>query len=133
MSSTILNMSIKVINWTAAFDDRSLPATIGFFVELANAQDIGTPASDLALAPERLLDELSRSNNNVVWALGHDVFCKPTIWIVRSGTFSDFLQLKLDEGNKNTGQIKVPVILPKAAYVTWFANRVVQEFSRAAS
>ncbi|KAF8127200.1 GH3 auxin-responsive promoter-domain-containing protein [Boletus edulis] len=134
-SSVVLNMSIKVINWTAAIDNRSIPATIGFFVELANKQDIGTPASDLALAPalERLLDELSRSNNNVVWALGHDVFCKPTIRIVRSGTFSDFLQLKLDEGSKNTGQIKVPVVLPKAAYVTWFTNRVVQECSRAAS
>ncbi|KAF8433863.1 GH3 auxin-responsive promoter-domain-containing protein [Boletus edulis BED1] len=141
-SSVVLNMSIKVINRTAAIDDRSIPATIGFvwlprihslFHETHFPLDIGTPASDLALAPERLLDELSRSNNNVVWALGHDVFCKPTIRIVRSGTFSDFLQLKLDEGSKNTGQIKVPVVLSKAAYVTWFANRVVQEFSRAAS
>jgi len=134
MSSTVLNMSIKVINWTAAIDDRSLPATIGFFVELTNEQDnIGPPASDLALAPERLLDELSRSNSNVVWALGHGVFREPTIRIVRSETFSDFLQLKLDEGSKNTGQIKVPVVLPNAAYVTWFTNRVVQEFSSAAS
>ncbi|KAF8421116.1 GH3 auxin-responsive promoter-domain-containing protein [Boletus edulis BED1] len=135
-SSVVLNMSIKVINRTAAIDDPSIPATIGIhslFHETRFPLDIGTPASDLALAPERLLDELSRSNNNVVWALGHDVFCKPTIRIVRSGTFSDFLQLKLDEGSKNTGQIKVPVVLSKAAYVTWFANRVVQEFSRAAS
>jgi hypothetical protein len=89
--------------------------------------DIGLPVSDLALAPERVLDELIRSNKNIAWALARDVFRKPTIRLVRSGTFSDFRQLKLDEGSNNLGQVKVPVVLPKAAYVTWFSNRVVQE------
>ena len=74
-----------------------------------------------------MLDELSRSNKNIAWALAHDLFRKPTIRLVRSGTFSDFRQLKLDEGSNNLGQVKVPVVLPKAAYVTWFSNRVVQE------
>ncbi|KAF8120148.1 hypothetical protein EV363DRAFT_1192066, partial [Boletus edulis] len=40
MSSVVLNMSIKVINWTAAIDDRLIPSTIRFFVELANEQGL---------------------------------------------------------------------------------------------
>ncbi|KAF8127898.1 GH3 auxin-responsive promoter [Boletus edulis] len=123
MSSAILNMPVKVINWTAAIDDRSIPATIGFFVELASDQ-----VSELSRAPERLLDELSRLNGRFALELKRDTIRKPTIRLLRSGTFSDFLQLKLDEGSRNNGQVKVPVVLPKAAYITWFANRVVQEF-----
>jgi len=74
-----------------------------------------------------VLDELLRTNENIAWGVANDVLGKPTIRLVRPGTFSDFLQLKLDEGSNGLGQIKVPVVLPKAAYVTWFSNRVVQE------
>ena len=74
-----------------------------------------------------MLDELSRSNKNIAWALAHDLFRKPTIRLVRSGTFSDFRQLKLDEGSNNLGQIKVPVVLLKDEYIAWFLDRVVQE------
>ncbi|KAF8551960.1 hypothetical protein OG21DRAFT_1537748 [Imleria badia] len=116
------DMVANVVDWTAAIDDRCLPATIGFFVEFA-----GDQVSDLALAPERMLDELTRLNKNIVRALELDMFRKPTVRLVRSGTFSDFRQLKLDEGSNNLGQVKVPVALPNAAYVTWFSNRVVQE------
>jgi len=85
------------------------------------------PVPDLALAPESVLDELLRSNKNIAWTLAHELFRKPTIRLVRPGTFSDFRQLKLEEGNNNLGQVKVPVVLPKAEYVTWFSNRVVEE------
>ncbi|KAF8551416.1 hypothetical protein OG21DRAFT_1445236 [Imleria badia] len=122
MSSMIPNMAVKVVDWTATIDDRCLPATIGFFVELASDQ-----VSDLALAPERVLDELIRSNENIAWASAQDLFRKPTIRLVQPGSFSGFLQLKLDEGNNSLGQVKVPVVLPKVAYVTWFSTRVVQE------
>ena len=74
-----------------------------------------------------MLDELTRSNQNIAWALAHELFRKPTVRLVRSGTFSDFRQLKLDEGSHNLGQVKVPVVLPKTAYVTWFLSRVVWE------
>ncbi|KAF8553828.1 hypothetical protein OG21DRAFT_1477209 [Imleria badia] len=103
-------------------DDRCLPVTIGFFVELDSDQ-----VSDLALAPERVLDELVRSNKNVAWAIARNVFRKPNIRVVRPGTFSGFRQLKLNEGCNSLGQIKVPVVLPKAVYVTWFSAQVVQE------
>ncbi|KAI9458996.1 GH3 auxin-responsive promoter, partial [Boletus coccyginus] len=119
MSSVGPNMLEKVVDWTATMDDRQVSATIGFFVELA--------IPDLALAPERVLDELLRSNKNLAWTFENELFRKPTIWLVRPGTFSDFRQLKLDEGSNNLGQIKVPVVLPKAEYVTWFSNRVVDE------
>ncbi|KAF8433870.1 GH3 auxin-responsive promoter [Boletus edulis BED1] len=122
MSSVALSIPINLVNWTAAIDDRCIPVTIGFFVELA-----GDQVSDLALAPTCLLDGLLQSNEEIASALARDLFRKPTIRVVRESTFSDFLQLKLDEGSNNTGQIKVPVILPKPAYVMWFANQVVQE------
>ncbi|KAI9573260.1 GH3 auxin-responsive promoter [Boletus coccyginus] len=122
MSSVGPNILAKVVDWTATIDDRRVPATIGFFVELASDQ-----VPDLALAPERVLDELLRTNENIAWGVTNDVLGKPTIRLVRPGTFSDFRQLKLDEGANSLGQIKVPVSLPKAAYVTWFSNRVVRE------
>ncbi|KAI9461091.1 GH3 auxin-responsive promoter [Boletus coccyginus] len=122
MSSVGPNMLAKVVDWTATIDDRCLPATIGFFVELASEL-----VPELALAPERVLDELLRSNKNISWALAHELFRKPTIRLVRPGTFSDFRQMKLEEGSNNLGQVKVPVVLPKAAYVTWFSNRVMEE------
>ncbi|KAI9459003.1 GH3 auxin-responsive promoter-domain-containing protein [Boletus coccyginus] len=123
MSSVGQSTLEKVVGWTATMDDRRMPATIGFFVELASELEV----TDLALAPERMLDELSRSSLNITWMFEHELFCKPTIRLVRPGTFSDFLQLKLDEGSNNLGQVKVPVVLPRAEYVTWFSDRVVDE------
>ena len=136
----------KIVEWTAVIDDRCLTATIGFFVELAGDQgmcgfphicslahevrfplDLDLPVSDLALLPERMLEELARSNKNITWVLKVGIIRKPTARLVRSGTFSEFLQLKVNEGSVSVGQVKVPVVLPKAAYVTWFSNRVVQE------
>ena len=142
MSCVAPNGLVKVVDWTATIDDRHLPTTIGFFVELDGDQGMVPyvyvlPCVSLmkhfgnwhsaALAPERALDELSRSNENIAEAPARDLFRQPTIRIVRSGTFSDFRQLKLDEGGNNLGQIKVPVILLKPAYITWFSDRVVQE------
>jgi len=124
MSSTISSMPLdNIVSWTATVDDRQMPSTIGFFVELT-----GDEVSDLVFsAPDRVLDALSQLNRHVSSALATEQFRKPTIRLVRPGTFSDFLQLKLDEGSGNIGQIKVPVVLPKAEYVTWFSNRVVHE------
>ncbi|KAF8423146.1 GH3 auxin-responsive promoter [Boletus edulis BED1] len=121
ISSAVLNIPVKVINWTAAIDGRSIPATIGFFVELA-----GSRSNSSANAPQR--DKNGFKKKKKKKKLKRDTIRKPTIRLLRSGTFSNFLQMKLDEGSRNNGQVKVPVVLPKAAYVTWFENRVVQEF-----
>ena len=42
MSSVGPNMLAKVVDWTATIDDRQVPATIGFFVELASDQGIAS-------------------------------------------------------------------------------------------
>jgi len=125
MSSAFSSMPlVNVINWTTTMDERQLPSTIGFFVELAS-NDI----SDLVLsAPDRVLDALSQLYSYVSFTLANGYFRKPTIRLVRPGTFSDFLQLKLDESSQNNiGQVKVPVVLPKDEYVTWFSDQVVRE------
>jgi len=112
-----------IVDWTATMDERQSPATIGFFVELSVDQ-----VSDLFLdAPEYIAESLSRINDNVRWSVDHQTLGKPVIWLVRPGTFRDFRQMKLDEGSNSVGQIKVPVVLPKDAYVKWFSNRVVRE------
>ncbi|KAF8552839.1 hypothetical protein OG21DRAFT_1485894 [Imleria badia] len=122
ISSLATNVLVKVVDWTTTIDDRYFPATIGFFVEL-----VGDKVFDFALAPQRMLDDLIRSDENIAWAFAESVIREPTIRLVRSGTFSAFRQLKLDEGSSNLGQVKVPVVLPKPAYVTWFSSRVVKE------
>jgi auxin responsive GH3 family protein len=122
LRATMSSVAKNMVNWTAVIDDRRVPSTIGFFVEPASDQ-----VSDLALAPNHVFDELLQSNESITWAFEHGKVGKPTIRLVRSGTFSDFLQLKLDEGSNNLGQIKVPVVLPKAEYVAWFSERVLQE------
>ena len=76
---------------------------------------------------ERILDVLSHSNRNIAHAFALGFLRKPTIRIVEHGTFSKFRQLKLDEGVQSLGQVKVPVVLPKAAYGTWFSNQAVKE------
>ena len=84
--------------------------------------------SDSIFTRECVLDVLSRSNENITRASARGILGKPTIRIVERGTFSKFRQLKLDEGAaQSLGQVKVPVVLPKAAYVAWFANQVVKE------
>ena len=81
MSSVVLNMAVKVVDWTTTIDDRCIPATIGFFFELAGNQGVhgsrrirslahetcffsfvvgmSLPVSDLALILQHLLDELT--------------------------------------------------------------------------
>ena len=139
MSSVVVDTVGHVVDWTSTVDERQVPYTIGFFVELAG--DEGMPlflfccaslfisciVSDSMLTGERILDVLSRSNENITRAFARGILGKPTIRIVKRGTFSKFRQLKLDEGVQSLGQVKVPVVLPKAAYVTWFANQVVEE------
>lgn len=128
-----------LINWTAAIDTRQIVVTIAFFVELAGdvmhdssggrslVHDRCFPLPDLALALDHVFDDLVRSNEALAWELELGRFRKPILRVVRPGTFSEFLQLKLDEGSRNVGQVKVPVALPKPEYVTWFSEWVVHE------
>ena len=146
MSAAAPDMLAKVVDWTVTIDDRRFPATIGFFLEVDGDQgkygfpricsyahdarfplDPASVVSNVELAPERVLNELTRSNGNIAWAFERNKFRKPTFRLVRSGTFSEFRQLKLDKGSNNLGQVKVPTVLPRATYVAWFSNRVVQE------
>ena len=139
MSSVVVDTIGHVVDWTSTVDERQVPYTIGFFVELAGDEGmslfpfccaslfISSVVSDSIFTGECVLDVLSRSNENITRAFARGVLGKPTIRIVECGTFSKFRQLKLDEGVQSLGQVKVPVVLPKAAYVTWFVNQVVKD------
>jgi hypothetical protein len=49
MSSVAPNMLVKVVNWTAMLDNRCVPDTIGFFVELAGDRGMASHVSVLSL------------------------------------------------------------------------------------
>ena len=48
MSCVAPNMLVNVVDWTATLDDRHLPATIGFFVELDGDQGMASYVSVLS-------------------------------------------------------------------------------------
>jgi hypothetical protein len=60
MSSVAPNMLVKVVDWTATIDDRRVPATIGFFVELADDQGQGMAFHVSALSRVSLMKRVSR-------------------------------------------------------------------------
>ena len=48
MSCVAPNDLVKVVDWTATIDDRHLPTTIGFFVELDGDQGMASYVSVLS-------------------------------------------------------------------------------------
>ncbi|KIJ62989.1 hypothetical protein HYDPIDRAFT_93492, partial [Hydnomerulius pinastri MD-312] len=112
----------QVVEFSVIVDDRMLPATFGYFVELAN--DAG-PHSELA--PQLLLEALVESVTDLKFSLERGKIRKPSINIVAPGTFSEFRQRRLDKGSTSLGQIKVPVVLTDRASVAWILEKVVRE------
>ncbi|KIJ62987.1 hypothetical protein HYDPIDRAFT_135502 [Hydnomerulius pinastri MD-312] len=112
----------QVVEFTVIVDDRMLPATFGYFVELAN--DAG-PHSELA--PQLLLEALIEYVTNLTFSLEMGRIRKPSINIVAPGTFAEFRQRRLDKGSTSLGQIKVPVVLTDRASVAWILEKVVRE------
>ncbi|KIJ13242.1 hypothetical protein PAXINDRAFT_14001 [Paxillus involutus ATCC 200175] len=111
---------IQVHEFTAIVDDRTLPPTVGCFVE-------GELGPRSYLAPQKFLDALIAMNHihQDVLHPGHTRL--PTIRIVKPGTFMEY---RLGRGKKldvGPGQIKVPVILLETAVQEWIEERVVQE------
>lgn len=68
MSSADPNMLVKIVDWTTTIDDRRLPATIGFFVELAGDQGnvAFTPplAHGIPTSPSRSLGPRTRDRTH---------------------------------------------------------------------
>ncbi|KIJ59269.1 hypothetical protein HYDPIDRAFT_33339 [Hydnomerulius pinastri MD-312] len=113
---------IQVHEFTTVVDDRELPETVGYFVEVA-----GPLGSDSHLAPQRLFDSLVATNSEHQAALGRGETRLPTVRIVKPGTFMDYRRWRGETMNIGSGQIKVPVVLTDPATQEWMLGRVIRE------
>ncbi|KAF9220218.1 hypothetical protein BS17DRAFT_350535 [Gyrodon lividus] len=111
---------IRVYEFTAAVDDRKLPATVGYFVE-------GPLGPKSHLAPQQLFDALAATNIEHQRALDHGETRLPTIRVVKPGTFRDYRRWRGEKMGVGAGQIKVPAVLSDCAAQEWIAERVTEE------
>ncbi|KIJ13250.1 hypothetical protein PAXINDRAFT_117446 [Paxillus involutus ATCC 200175] len=119
---------IQVHEFTTIVDNRTLPPTVGCFVE----GDLGTPNCLMArpnshLAPQKLFDALVATNSEHQRALDDGRTRLPTIRIVKPGTFMEYRRWWGEKMNLGAGQSKVPVVLTKSVTQEWIKERVVQE------
>ncbi|KAG9312153.1 GH3 auxin-responsive promoter [Chiua virens] len=113
---------VPVAEFTTVIDDRALPPSVGFFVELA--QPLG---SDTQQAPQRLFEALVATNVEHRRAHQTGQMGLPTIRIVKAGTFSEYRRWKGESANVASGQIKVPVVLLQPSAQAWVLEKVIQE------
>ncbi|KIJ06281.1 hypothetical protein PAXINDRAFT_140712 [Paxillus involutus ATCC 200175] len=111
---------IQVNEFTAIVDDRTLPQTVGCFVE-------GELGPNSHLAPQKLFDALVAINHKHqdLFDQGHTRL--PTIRMVKPGTFMEYRQRRGEKVGAGAGQTKVPVVLLESAAQEWIKERVVQE------
>ncbi|KAH7884874.1 GH3 auxin-responsive promoter [Phlebopus sp. FC_14] len=114
----------QVLEFTVAFDERDLPATFGYFVEIAG--ELG-PSPEAA--PQQVINKLLDLNPDYQSLLDNGKLRKPTIRVVKSGTFLEMRRSKTDKGSGTSiGQIKTPVVLSDGAMKEWIEKHVMQEF-----
>ncbi|KIK80810.1 hypothetical protein PAXRUDRAFT_833328 [Paxillus rubicundulus Ve08.2h10] len=111
---------IQVHEFTAMVDDRTLPPTVGCFVE-------GQLGPNSHLAPQKLFNALVVTNHKHQDVFDHGHTRLPTIRIVRPGTFTEYRLRRGEKVGVGAGQTKVPVVLLESAAQEWIKKRVVQE------
>ena len=113
----------SVTGFTVIVDDRKLPASLAFLVEI-DGQLCETvfflavtgihfdfcEASSAHQAPARIEATLRRSNQNVPKMLDNGELAPPTVHVLKPGTFREYRALKIKAAITGTGQIKVPVV-----------------------
>ncbi|KAF8836521.1 hypothetical protein BDN67DRAFT_1014635 [Paxillus ammoniavirescens] len=111
---------IQVNEFTAIVDDRTLPPTVGCFVE-------GQLGPNSYLAPKKLFDALVGINHKHQDVLDQGHTRLPTIRMVKPGTFTEYRRRRGEEVRVGAGQTKVPVVLLESAVQEWIKESVVQE------
>ncbi|KAH7902759.1 GH3 auxin-responsive promoter, partial [Hygrophoropsis aurantiaca] len=112
----------KVKEFTVVIDERTSLRRFGYFVEL---QDALKPNAHLAL--HEVHDELRRIDYNVNLHFSNGAIGKPTIRILKPGTFSEYRQWRLSIAGTAAGQTKVPVFVTDEATKEWLKERVMHE------
>ncbi|KIJ13247.1 hypothetical protein PAXINDRAFT_170699 [Paxillus involutus ATCC 200175] len=111
---------IRVNEFTAIVDDRTLPPTVGCFVE-------GELGPNSHLATQKLFSALVTINHKLqdVFDQGHTRL--PTIRMVKPGTFMEYRLQRGEKVGVGAGQTKVPVVLLESAAQEWIKEKVFQE------
>ncbi|KAI6011785.1 GH3 auxin-responsive promoter [Pisolithus marmoratus] len=110
---------VQVQEFTAVLDQRELPQTVGFFLEI-----VGPSAK---LARQKAFEALLTTNDDHQRGLDTGRIGLPTIRIVRSGTFAEYRLWRGESMNAGIGQIKVPVVMTNEGQQEWISERVVME------
>ncbi|KAH7884875.1 GH3 auxin-responsive promoter-domain-containing protein [Phlebopus sp. FC_14] len=112
-----------IYEFTVARDERLLAATFGYFVELAGQLGLNPET-----APQQVLDSLLILNPELRSSQADNKLRKPTIRIVKPGTFMEMRRWKANRGSGlSIGLIKTPLVFSDELTKEWIEKRVVQE------
>ncbi|KAL4073250.1 GH3 auxin-responsive promoter [Scleroderma yunnanense] len=106
--------------FTTVIDDHS--ESIGYLVEIQG--DLGPKVDE---APERLLVEFFRLNEEFRSAFDSKKMKPPTIRILKTGTFREYRRWKIEMTKTGSGQVKVPVVMRDSAAREWMLRWVERE------
>ncbi|KAG2142922.1 GH3 auxin-responsive promoter [Suillus bovinus] len=112
----------QITAFTIVLDDRDKPVTFGYLIELA-----GELRQDARMATKQLFDNLISANDDYRVVVWQGRSRRPTIRIVKKGTFAEYHRQKCEQTNIAAGQVKVPAVVFDAVMKKWFLERVIME------
>ncbi|KAG6332157.1 hypothetical protein ID866_6929 [Astraeus odoratus] len=108
--------------FTVVNDDRNGNPSLGYLVEIDGELD---PKADDA--PARLLTELCRIDEEFKTSVDIGRMGKPTIRVLKQGTFREYRQWRVEVIKSGSGQVKVPVVMWDKTAMEWVTERVEKE------
>lgn len=76
------------------------------------------------MATQQIFEDLME-NNEYHMAFWQGRARKPTVRLVKKGTFTEYRRQKCDKTSISMGQVKVPIVLSNETFKEWFLRRVV--------
>ncbi|KAG6331779.1 hypothetical protein ID866_7311 [Astraeus odoratus] len=118
----VQDMLGQLVEFTVVVDDRSITRCLGYLVEVQG--ELGPEAYK---APQKLMHELCRLNDQARFGISGGKMKPPTIRILKRGTFRDYRRWRIEVTNSGSGQMKVPVVLWDEGAREWMFDRVERE------
>ncbi|KAG1795470.1 GH3 auxin-responsive promoter [Suillus plorans] len=109
----------QIMDFTIVGDDRDTPITYGYLVEIG-----GEIGKDARMAIQQTFEDLMAANDEFRTAFWQGRARKPTIRLLKKGTFTEYRREKCDKTNISISQVKVPVVLSDQKFREWFLERV---------
>lgn len=76
------------------------------------------------MATQQIFEDLME-NNEYHMAFWQGGAKKPTVRLVKKGTFTEYRRQKCEKTSISMGQVKVPIVLSNETFKEWFLRRVV--------